>query len=327
MTFEPIYRRSFDAAELARRYPPAFSHPNKVAAYQAAMAGGPAPSGTIALSQWPAMELPGAVGPASTRVELRPDTFQYEPPETGEAHWHLNFANFDIFAYYAGPLLAQDELQVVEHPALASVRHTLLEDGLSTLVVEDGAATPILVAGVERRCRLETRPGVGGNPAGLYGNNFAVASEAAVRGAVMPLRPPTRSNILAIEAPAYGSGRYAPEEIAFILRTAFSGFAAARAETAHLHGGEPLRLVIHTGFWGCGAYGGNRHLMTVLQIVAAEAAGIDRLVYHTVDRDGLAPAGDAAALADEMLSGPRRTEELIDAIDALGFEWGVGDGT
>ncbi|MEX1263094.1 MAG: hypothetical protein WEE66_04010 [Actinomycetota bacterium] len=43
------------------------------------------------------------------------------------------------------------------------------------------------------------------------------------------------------------------------------------------------------GFWGCGAFGGDRLLMTTLQSLAAEMAGIHRLA-------------------------------------GLGFEWGVSDG-
>ncbi len=44
--------------------------------------------------------------------------------------------------------------------------------------------------------------------------------------------------------------------------------------------------MIHTGFWGCGAFGGNRVLMTTLQILAAEMAGLERVVFHTGDASG-----------------------------------------
>ena len=63
--------------------------------------------------------------------------------------WYLNFAHYDLFCAYGGALFAQDEMQVVEHPALASLRHALLDEGIKPLCVEHGDATP---AGVETVC-------------------------------------------------------------------------------------------------------------------------------------------------------------------------------
>jgi hypothetical protein len=65
-------------------------------------------------------------------------------------------------------------------------------------------------------------------------------------------------------------------------------------------------VIIHTGNWGtglrhspvplslslvnthslcrAGAYGGNKVLMALLQVLAARLAGVDKLVYHTFER-------------------------------------------
>lgn len=40
---------------------------------------------------------------------------------------YVNFADPNMFVAYAGPLFAQDEIQVMEHPTLASVREYLLD--------------------------------------------------------------------------------------------------------------------------------------------------------------------------------------------------------
>jgi hypothetical protein len=48
-----------------------------------------------------------------------------------------------------------------------------------------------------------------------------------------------------------GSGRYTREEIELVLLTAFTGFAAARGESP-----VGSRVIIHTGHWGTGAFGG-----------------------------------------------------------------------
>ena len=71
--------------------------------------------------------------------------------------------------------------------------------------------------------------------------------------------------------------------MAYILTAAFTGFSAARIESNAVGASE---VVIHPGYWGCGAYGGRRVLMTILQIIAANLSGIDKLVYHTVNENG-----------------------------------------
>jgi hypothetical protein len=114
------------------------------------------------------------------------------------------------------------------------------------LTTEGNEPTPILIRGVERRIFVKTdrNPGAGeqrlysmllpwpchsdllsktqhntlpdgarcsfstGRPYGLYGGAFAAASEAAIRNASVVLKPPTISNILALEAPPGGHGAY-----------------------------------------------------------------------------------------------------------------------
>ena len=136
--------------------------------------------------------------------------------------------------------------------------------------------------------------------------------------AVTVLDPPTNSNILAIEAPTGYRGRYTAAQLRFVLRTAIAGYAAAMAESR----GE---VVIHTGFWGCDAYGGNRELMAALQIVAARAVGISRLVFHTFDDEGMDRyrAGECVANAVAELD---RLDTVVSAIVEIGFEWCESDG-
>ena len=166
-----------------------------------------------------------------------------------------------LFYAYGGSLLAQDELQCAEHPALGSIREAL---GDQALTEEDGVATPVLVAGAERRCNLDTAPNLdAGRPYGLYGNRFAAAPVEQVRAAVTPLRPPTRTNLVAMAAPT-GSARHMRPTLETIAVTAYTGFAAAVHESARLWPGVPVE--VRTGFWGCGAFGGNRVVMSSLQI-------------------------------------------------------------
>ncbi|MDP2622885.1 MAG: hypothetical protein Q8Q29_03695 [Actinomycetota bacterium] len=316
-----LYRHSFDLEELARNHPPRFTNPNKQAFHNKVAVGAPI-AGSIEVARWAATDVPIRRSSHRPRLTIRPGYFTYDSPDTATTrHWHLNFANYDLFSAYAGSLLAQDEMQVLEHPDLASVRIALLAKRESALVTDGDEPTPILVSGVPRRGIIDTGPAPT-RPGGLYGNRFARASLAQIEEATTKLDPPTISNILAIEAPAYGRGLYTTDDVTSILRTAVTGFGAAVAETQRVD--EDAETVIHTGWWGCGAYGGNQELMALLQLLAAESAGVDEVVFHT-GTDGeatLASAREVIAGLPEDIA----TEDVVDTILARGYKWGVSDG-
>ncbi len=102
------------------------------------------------------------------------NVFDYKPTEEIDVvEWHMNFANCDIFAYYHSSLLAQDELQVLECPQLASLREYLVQQNkyqalnikkFNTNVVENNLPYPILISNVERVVDLNTT--------NLYGKKF-----------------------------------------------------------------------------------------------------------------------------------------------------------
>jgi hypothetical protein len=126
-----------------------------------------------------------------------------------------------------------------------------------------------------------------------------------------------------MEAPSYGSGTYTLAQIDYVVRTAYTGFRAAKMESAEAN------TVIHTGFWGCGAYGGNRVLMALLQCLAARLAEVHRLVFHTFDPAGTEAFGIALRLL-EMDMCPEgavvAVPAVLDKIHALGLRWGTSDG-
>ncbi|MDY3560590.1 hypothetical protein R5W23_001835 [Gemmata sp. JC673] len=326
---EPICRREFDAAALMREFPPRFSHANKQVVYGISCPPGAEHAGRITFSRWAATNPPAVIPADATVVEPRADYFGYEPAPAGRVEWYLNFSHSDLFCAYGGSLFAQDEMQVTEHPALGALREALLKSDLEPLTVQHQRPTPVLVAGVERRCRVAINPDASqGRPNGLYGNNFGRAKPDVVAKATAALVPPTVTNVLAMEAPTGGVGRYARREIDSILLTAYTGFAAAGAESRQLSAAPP-EVVVHTGYWGCGAYGGHRVLMAVLQVLAARLAGLNRLVFHTGDAGGAATFGKAlAVLATDLGVGaaPCPLEPVLGRLDALAFQWGVSDG-
>lgn len=327
----PLQRREFFAEELVREHPPRWHDGNKRLVYDIICPEGAEHGGHISYSRWPEMELPEQVDikAALLRVIEQPGFYDYEPLlDLNAVEWHVNFAASDLFVAYSSSLLAQDELQVLEHPALGSLREALLAKGESTLTVERGAPTPILVTGVERRCHFATdiNPAEG-RPNGLYGNEFSRASADAIRRATHRLEPPTISNIMAMEAPTGGWGAYDEATIRYILTTAYTGFRAAVLESRRMCENAPP--VVHTGFWGCGAYGGNRTLMAILQIVAAGLAGVHRLVFHTGESSGSRFLHEGQVLCKSKLgvAQPIAASDVVSVLASLKFEWGPSNGT
>ncbi len=86
--------------------------------------------------------------------------------------------------------------------------------------------------------------------------------------------PPRLVNILAMAAPDMSSRRsasYSYKNYQEILNTAYRAFKLARDYGIH---------TIHTGPWGTGVFRNSANVMAVLQILAAQYAGV-QLVYHT----------------------------------------------
>jgi len=329
---QPIERIEFDTATLMAQHPPVWRDPNKRVVFDVAYQPGDVLHRQLGYSRWSAMALPNDVDPvaAAGLVSPRDGYFDYELASGRDeaVEWHVNFADPHLFTAYGSSLFAQDEMQVAEHPALGALKEALVAGGHVALTAGSDGPTPILVKGVERRCRIATDTDEDeGRPWGLYGNAFARASAEAVARATTRIEPPTITNLIAIAAPYPGQGRYQLDQIHGALVTAFTGFRAAVEESERQVGGR-ASVVVHTGYWGCGAFGGNRVLMTMLQALAAQMAGLEQLVFHTGTAGGGAPLDRALHLLREDIASaaPVATNEVIARIDDMAFQWGVSDG-
>jgi hypothetical protein len=327
----PLFRETFDATALLRDHPPQFRHAHKKALFDIAYPAGTAPAGQIDVTRWQQNVAEPLSLPRWLPADVRPDFYDYapvtEPPTSVE--WHVNFADPRLFAAYGSQLFAQDEMQVAEHPLLGSVREALLAKGLTAKTSDETGATPMLVMNVERRLAIATNPdALAGRPMGLYGNRFAAAPLDVVRRASRRIEPPAYSNIIAMAAPSGGSGDYTERQIASIFANACTAFAAAVAESRRARATD-VQTIVHTGFWGCGAFGGNRRLMIALQALAARSTGVARLVLHAGDDAGVEEARWGLDVADTLASrcGARcALDTLVGRTVILGYRWGVSDG-
>jgi len=324
----PIVQRTYAADEIVTSNPPIWS-PVKQLVFNISTPAGTKHRGELQFTRWYVEDLPESI-PSGTDLTItgKENVYDYVPLSHDEAvmAWHVNFSDPELFVAYGSPLMAQDEIQVAEHPVLGALREKLLTDPFESITrtVEAGEPSPITIANIERRCVImtDTDPDRG-RPNGLYGNKFAEAGPQVIRDAVIPLEPPTLSHLIAMTAPYDGFGVYERAEIEYILQTAYTGFNAARAETLRLKGSDS-QVRIHTGFWGCGAFGGNRLLMLLLQIYAAKLAKINSLVIHTVDQAGSEWLEETQTrITGHLESAP---EEYIQWILSLNLRWGESDG-
>jgi hypothetical protein len=75
------------------------------------------------------------------------------------------------------------------------------------------------------------------------------------------------------------------------------------------------------------AFGGHRVLMAILQVLSAEMAGLERVVFHTGNARGAEDLVEARRVIEEdMASAPGvDAAELLERLVSLGFEWGTSD--
>jgi hypothetical protein len=87
-----------------------------------------------------------------------------------------------------------------------------------------------------------------------------------------------------------------------------------------------FRTIIHTGWWGCGAYGNNRQMMLITQILAAHWAQIDGIIFHTQTTEHQNDIDEAKKVVKKLWNG-KEVKEVIEQIFNLKLEWEKSNNT
>lgn len=262
--------------------------------------------------------------------------FDYSVNQMKKTHsnWYMNFADNQLFGYYASSLFAQDEIQTLEMPLLASIREYLVKNyrydlaPYTTMKIgprgnEEDCASPFLIENVPQWISVNTYPSLNDGTIGnIYGNNFSSATEKELESGIKVLDTAVPVNIIAISALSKQGGKYRRAEIEYTLRAVLCAFEKARfLSIAYNSLSEELKVAIHTGNWGCGAFGGNKEFMYLVQMIGASCAGIDELVFHAVDEGILSKAEEKFRILKEI-----SFKSCIDYLLAQDYAWGIGDG-
>ncbi|CAF1454527.1 unnamed protein product [Rotaria magnacalcarata] len=343
--YDELQQALFQAEEmkskdLYEKYAPNFKDKNKqyIFKYINEIKGySPSPSRSLLVTRWKPFlpdRTPDKLLPTSTKVTFQADAFKYEScGDNDSVEWYLNFANHDLFAYYSGPLLAQDELQVLECVELAALREFFVQTINTVGSYTTGSdkhtqktvPTPILISNTERVIKIDTTK--------VYGNAFAKATERQLIQACEYLKKPQTVNLIAIEAPSHGRGLYTLDQVQYILTTCYVGFKAAEilarktqrlnaANERSMSRGENTRLrtIIHTGWWGCGAYGNNRQMMILAQILAAYWTQVHEIIFHTQTNEHDSDIRAARETAEKLLQ-EKSVDRVLEEIVKLNLQW------
>jgi len=175
--------------------------------------------------------------------------------------------------YSDGALLAQNELQVLEHPPLSHVKTAMAQKGHAYMKKNE----IYLIKNVERFGILDTQTPLA-NGRTLYGNQFAQASSANILSHLHVANSPQPSNIVFMAAPHIGNNLkgkpYQKNNMEQLFYTAFNAFWSSNYNSA-----PGSSCQIHTGNWGAGAFGNSAKVSHLLQIAAAHAAGVNAQFY------------------------------------------------
>jgi hypothetical protein len=198
--------------------------------------------------------------------------FRYDVSTSDTIHWTANFADKLLFGFCEGSLLAEDELQVLEHPALAHIADALSPDERTLHPLEVA-----LFQNVPRLGALDafTPLGLFPNSPTLYGNYFASATQAQILTRLTRFDNPVASNIFAIEAPRiHPILKDQPYQRSDLEKLFFTFYNAARGVKEICAG---KKVVLHSGNWGAGAFGNDPKTVHLVQLAAARCAGVDEL--------------------------------------------------
>eukprot|EP01111_Echinosteliopsis_oligospora_P012880 TRINITY_DN4480_c0_g1_i1.p1 TRINITY_DN4480_c0_g1~~TRINITY_DN4480_c0_g1_i1.p1 ORF type:complete len:335 (+),score=80.73 TRINITY_DN4480_c0_g1_i1:37-1041(+) len=327
-----LFRKSYEYKDLSNKFPPVFTNGHKKYIYNnMPPLNADFDSQEIRVTKWDGFDFPEHIPKLVTKQTMHVDSFTYPQPQAGTTEWHVNFADAYLFGFYGGGLFAQDEKQAMEMPCLASVKEMMEAETkinraampMTRVMSKKGGmySTPVLIKGALRRVDVDTTP-CAPRPNGLYGRAFSNSTLDQVKSALTYLQPPTVVNIIAIEAPKGGRKLYTVNQIADAFGTAYSGFIAAKIES------NSEKVIIHTGNWGTGAFGGNKILMACLQMIAAQVAEIDELIFHSFDELSAGEYLKGKKLFEELcFSGDKVVvDSVLDSLLQQNFLWGVSDG-
>ena len=253
-------------------------------------------------------------------ISTEQNFFDYKDCSTNSKKvWYMNYADSNLFGYYGSDLFAQDEIQTLEHPLLGSIVEYLDKSKIKNLcskTVQENIPTPYVFENVPYWIEVNTEPTLAnGKKANLYSWNFCEQPEDVVDCGIKTVQGEKQNNIIAMAAPSNGAGLYTKLELENLLETVLASFTGAVDKS------KEKECVIHTGNWGCGAFGNNKELMYLSQMIGASYAGCKKLLFHKIKEDDFKNAESKFEMIKEKMS----FDEVVEFLLSQKFVWNISN--
>ena len=238
-----VHREQFNCKQLMTKFPPQFKDKRKKSIFKSIVPNGAKDCpGYMVYSRYQLIELPTVIPDPTDfiqhRLKIEPNIFEYvsntEDPST--AHFYVNFADANLFGFYSGSLFAQDEIMVLEHPILASLREKLLDINQAYC-----RGSVVILNALKHGHFSQT------NLDKIYGRKFATSSVDKIKKSVDKCQPVIIDNIVCIASLVGRESKYTKQEIDKILKTAYCGFNGAVSEIVTHDQYERRKVIIQTG--------------------------------------------------------------------------------
>jgi len=304
---------SVEVQNLINNFPPNFENERKRKYFIKALAAHKNTSGSINISRWcieQNLKLQIEIVKNKMEISTEQNFFDYKDCSTNSKKvWYMNYADSNLFGYYGSDLFAQDEIQTLEHPLLGSIVEYLDKSKIKNLcskTVQENIPTPYVFENVPYWIEVNTAPTLtNGKKANLYGRNFSDLPEDVVDCGIKIVQGEKQNNIIAMAAPSNGKGLYTKLELENLLETVLAAFTGAVDKS------KEKECVIHTGSWGCGAFGNNKELMYLSQMIGASSAGCKKLLFHKVEEVDFKNAESKFEMIKEKMSFNEAVEFLL----------------
>ncbi|KAK9763555.1 hypothetical protein K7432_009655 [Basidiobolus ranarum] len=225
------------ANELYTLYPPKFTNKSKISLFnQFSSKVGKLDDCIVQITRWQTSETyPDHTlyqeESYSLKIRLEENYFTY-PVDPKGCTWHVNFSDGELFGNYGASELATDELQVLEHPILGSVRELLLHRSktyptLAPKTLEVNSAnevvayksTPILIQDIFQMCTFSMNDNTVPENQSLYQKHFGSFNQNKLLKGFDLCTSKALNNFICIASPPEGQKVYDSETIHATLMT------------------------------------------------------------------------------------------------------------
>lgn len=316
-----VAKQTVKIQKLIKEFPPLFQYDKKEFYSKQALYFHRNQNGLIEISRWKfddERKNPLVLEKLPIQIETMDSFYEYKenPIEKGEQNdeqnneidFYVNFSGSELFYECDSYLNSQSANMVFLHPLLLSCKKYMASfnelngeknDGMKPLAFENGKPTPVIFQNVPYWIFLDDES-----------------------KQVVPLQKEIKSNIISMKA-IEAKGKYTEEQILILLKTVLVAFSGAE-KVSRMTKSKSKTCAIHTGNWGCNSYGNNKELIYLLQIIAASATGIKKIVFHKPDENLLSCAEEKFSLLLPDLPKEITLKNVVEKIFEMDFHADFG---